>query len=51
MTLGAPDATGRRRPVPCRARKRDVPADMVVAALGFEPEAFPETWWALRIWR
>ena len=43
MTLGAPDATGRRRPVPAPGQETDFAADMVVAALGFEPEAFPET--------
>jgi glutamate synthase (NADPH/NADH) small chain len=43
MTLGAPDATGRRRPVPAPGQEADFSADMVVAALGFEPEAFPET--------
>ena len=43
MTLGAPDATGRRSPVPAPGQEADFPADMVVAALGFEPEALPDT--------
>ena len=43
MTLGAPDATGRRSPVPAPGQEADFSADMVVAALGFEPEALPET--------
>lgn len=43
MTLGAPDATGRRTPVPAPGQTAEFTADMVVAALGFEPEAFPET--------
>nr|WP_233205294.1 NAD(P)-dependent oxidoreductase [Alkalicaulis satelles] len=41
MTLGAPDASGRRRPVPAPGQEQDAPADMVIAALGFEPEDFP----------
>ncbi len=44
MTLGAPDASGRRQPVPLEGEDRDLPADMVVAALGFEPEAFNDVW-------
>jgi glutamate synthase (NADPH/NADH) small chain len=44
MALGAPDASGRREPVPVEGEERDVPADMVVAALGFEPEAFNTQW-------
>lgn len=44
MALGAPDASGRRQPVAVPGEERDVPADMVVAALGFEPEAFPDQW-------
>jgi len=41
MTLGAPDASGRRRPVPAPGQEHDAPAGMVIAALGFEPEDFP----------
>jgi glutamate synthase (NADPH) small chain len=41
MVLGAPDATGRRRPMPAVGQEHDAPADMVIAALGFEPEDFP----------
>lgn len=44
MALGAPDASGRREPVPVEGDERDVSADMVVAALGFEPEAFNTQW-------
>ncbi|MFW5661765.1 MAG: NAD(P)-dependent oxidoreductase [Oceanicaulis sp.] len=44
MTLGAPDATGRRQPVAQPGLERDLPAEMVVAALGFEPEDFPAAW-------
>lgn len=43
MMLGAPDSSGRRSPVPVPGEEEDRPADMVIAALGFEPEAFPET--------
>lgn len=44
MMLGAPDASGRQKPVPLEGQERDLGADMVVAALGFEPEAFNEVW-------
>ncbi|WP_421857067.1 NAD(P)-dependent oxidoreductase [Oceanicaulis sp.] len=43
MTLGAPDASGRRRPVAMPGQEEDRQADMVIAALGFEPENFPQT--------
>ncbi|WP_440957972.1 NAD(P)-dependent oxidoreductase [Oceanicaulis sp. LC35] len=43
MTLGAPDASGRRRPVAMPGQEEDRNADMVIAALGFEPENFPES--------
>ena len=42
MRLGAPDASGRRAPEPEPGRTFDVPADMVVSALGFTPEDLPE---------
>ena len=41
MRLGAPDASGRRSPEPDPARKFDLPADMVIKALGFDPEELP----------
>lgn len=44
MALGAPDASGRQQPVVLEGVERDLMADMVVAALGFEPEAFVEEW-------
>ncbi len=44
MALGAPDASGRRQPVLLEGEERDLPADMVIAALGFEPEAFNTQW-------
>ena len=43
MMLGAPDATGRRSPEPIVGEEQDLTADLVIAALGFEPEAFPQT--------
>ena len=46
MMLGAPDSGGRRLPVPQPGAERDAPADMVIAALGFEPEDFPALWGA-----
>ena len=41
MRLGAPDASGRRSPEPHPGRKFDLPADMVIKALGFDPEELP----------
>jgi len=41
MRLGSPDASGRRSPEPDPGRKFDVPADMVIKALGFDPEELP----------
>jgi glutamate synthase (NADPH/NADH) small chain len=49
MALGAPDASGRRRPVPQPGEESDFPADMVIAALGFEPEDFPKAWAAAEL--
>ena len=44
MRLGAPDATGRQRPEVVEGADYDEPADMVVKALGFEPEDLPALW-------
>ena len=41
MRLGAPDASGRRSPEADPERKFDLPADMVIKALGFDPEELP----------
>ncbi|HVG49297.1 MAG TPA: NAD(P)-dependent oxidoreductase [Rubellimicrobium sp.] len=43
MRLGAPDATGRRSPEPMGEVVLEG-ADLVVKALGFEPEALPALW-------
>ncbi len=37
MKLGAPDASGRRRPVPVEGSEFGIPADMVVVAIGNAP--------------
>ncbi|XUX00504.1 MAG: NADPH-dependent glutamate synthase [Dehalogenimonas sp.] len=37
MTLGEPDASGRRRPVPIDGSEFNLPVDMVVVALGTRP--------------
>lgn len=42
MHLGSADASGRQVPSPIPDSEYDVPADMVIAALGFEPENLPE---------
>jgi len=44
MRLGAPDATGRQSPEPIEGAVEDAPADLVIKALGFEPEDFPTLW-------
>ncbi|KAI6170469.1 Glutamate synthase large subunit [Aphelenchoides bicaudatus] len=41
MRLGAPDASGRRSPEADPGAAFDVPADMVIKALGFDPEELP----------
>jgi len=41
MELGAPDASGRRAPVERKGSEFDLPADIVIEALGFEPEDCP----------
>jgi len=44
MRLGAPDATGRQSPEPIEGAIEDAPADLVIKALGFEPEDLPSLW-------
>ncbi|HEY0212624.1 MAG TPA: NAD(P)-dependent oxidoreductase [Paenirhodobacter sp.] len=44
MKLGAPDATGRQVPEPIVGGIYDEPADLVIQALGFEPEDLPKMW-------
>lgn len=44
MRLGAPDVTGRRAPEPIPGADYDEPADLVIKALGFEPEDLPKLW-------
>ncbi len=38
MRLGPPDATGRQRPEPVPGSSFELPADLVILALGFDPE-------------
>jgi glutamate synthase (NADPH/NADH) small chain len=42
--LGAPDAKGRRRPVPVAGSEEVIPADRVIIAFGFRPS--PSEWFA-----
>ena len=44
MRLGAPDASGRQMPEVIDNADYLEPADLVITALGFEPEALPEQW-------
>ncbi|NBZ86498.1 NAD(P)-dependent oxidoreductase [Stagnihabitans tardus] len=44
MRLGAPDATGRQMPEVIEDADYTEPADLVVQALGFEPEELPKLW-------
>jgi len=46
MRLGAPDASGRQAPEEAPGTDYEAPADMVIAALGFDPEDLPELWGA-----
>ncbi|RMD87853.1 MAG: NAD(P)-dependent oxidoreductase, partial [Alphaproteobacteria bacterium] len=41
MRLGAPDASGRRQPEPVPGTSRSLKADLVILALGFDPEDIP----------
>ena len=41
MRLGAPDATGRQRPEPIEGSHVAIEADLVIKALGFDPEDLP----------
>jgi len=41
MRLGAPDPSGRQQPVPIEGSSFTIPADLVVKALGFDPEDIP----------
>ncbi|MFO1105633.1 MAG: NAD(P)-dependent oxidoreductase [Amaricoccus sp.] len=44
MRLGAPDATGRQSPEEIPDADYTEPAELVVKALGFEPEDLPKLW-------
>ena len=44
MRLGAPDATGRQMPELIEGADYTEQADLVIQALGFEPEAIPSLW-------
>jgi glutamate synthase (NADPH/NADH) small chain len=44
MRLGAPDATGRQRPEEIEGADYTETADLVIKALGFEPEDLPKLW-------
>lgn len=44
MRLGAPDATGRQVPEVMEGADYVEPADLVIQALGFEPENLPALW-------
>ena len=44
MRLGAPDASGRQSPEPIEGGLYEEAADLVITALGFEPEDLPEMW-------
>ncbi len=44
MRLGAPDATGRQAPEVIEGADYVEEADLVIKALGFEPEDLPKLW-------
>jgi glutamate synthase (NADPH) small chain len=44
MRLGAPDASGRQAPEEAPDSEYNVPGDLIIAALGFDPEDLPEAW-------
>ncbi len=47
MRLGAADASGRRAPEETPGSEYNVSADLIIAALGFDPEDLPTQWNAL----
>lgn len=47
MRLGAPDASGRQAPEETPDSDYNVPGDLIIAALGFDPEDLAEAWDAL----
>jgi len=42
MHLGLPDATGRQQVAPIPGSRFDLPADLIIMALGFDPEDLPK---------
>jgi len=44
MRLGARDVSGRRQPEPIEGQDYAEPAEMIITALGFEPEELPRLW-------
>ena len=42
MELGAPDASGRSKPIAVPGSEFVVPADVVIVAYGFDPVSFPD---------
>jgi glutamate synthase (NADPH/NADH) small chain len=44
MRLGAPDVSGRQAPEPIEGGIYEEKADLVIKALGFEPEDLPKLW-------
>ncbi|PZO66767.1 MAG: dihydropyrimidine dehydrogenase [Paracoccus denitrificans] len=44
MRLGAPDVSGRQSPEPIEGGVHDEQVDLVIKALGFEPEDLPRLW-------
>lgn len=44
MRLGAPDASGRRMPEPVPGSDYSLPGDLIIAALGFDPEDVQAQW-------
>ncbi len=44
MRLGQPDSSGRRSPEPIEGEEYTEEADLVIKALGFEPEDLPTLW-------
>ncbi len=47
MRLGAADASGRQSPEEIPGAEEDRPADLIIAALGFDPEDLPHHWRAV----
>ena len=51
MILGKPDASGRKKPEIQKGSEFKIKTDLVIKALGFDPEDIPKLFWRERLAR